>query len=836
MKRLLQLILFSLLTFSAYSQSYLQPNSTYGFTWNRGYFPIALTIPSGDTVLNTSKTSSGALKFKTSDATLYVWDSTGNQWRSAGGAADGNNYPTSLSFGTGTGILTLGRNGLGNLTTDLDGRYLRISDTTGLFQPTGNYITALTGDGTATGPGSVAFTLATVNSNVGSFTNANITVNAKGLITAASSGTAGLSSTLADGNIWVGNASNVATAVTPSGDITFTNAGVTAIGANKVTDTMIRQSAGLSVIGNSTNSTANVADITAGTDHYVLRRSGTAIGFGLLTAEAMNPTYTNGYFLQTNGSGVLSWVAAGGGMTNPMTTRGDIITAAASGTPQRLGLGITGSVLTSDGTDVVWTTFIPYLRYIAASKSAVAADGGNGGTGTSGGSDANAYNFFIGANSGYKITSGTLNIGIGQNTLDSITTQGGHIAIGGEALGKLAAQSSTVASVGHVAIGYQALANDPGGTSQVANLAIGRRALYTLNGGIGGNTAIGLRSQELASVGIDNTSVGPVSLGAITGASDKNTAFGKETGGTQVLGSNNTYIGFRAGYNNSNASGTSSNLFISASAAGMVGNSNYNSANGNLGVFAGSGSNPYGSATSAANNVALGSVRTGGTNGPLALITTGFANIDIASGFGGSNVTTANNCISFGDRAAFANGTTNNQLNIGNHVVGNGAGSYNWNGTNTSGGTTYLPTFKTSAMMEFVSTNKGLIIPLQTTAQFAAISSKASGLLAYDTDVKAVTAYDGTRVVTMPNGLKGSATLDFGSTAAQTSADLTITVTGSADGDIVLVSPLNASADANSCYTAWVSATNTVTVRFNNYSAGAIDPASNTFKVFVIKN
>ncbi len=48
-------------------------------------------------------------------------------------------------------------------------------------------ITALTGDVTAAGPGSVAATLATVNSNVGSFTLSNITVNAKGLVTAASS-------------------------------------------------------------------------------------------------------------------------------------------------------------------------------------------------------------------------------------------------------------------------------------------------------------------------------------------------------------------------------------------------------------------------------------------------------------------------------------------------------------------------------------------------------------------------------------------------------------------------------------------------------------------------
>lgn len=57
-------------------------------------------------------------------------------------------------------------------------------------QAAGNYITALTGDATASGPGSVALTLATVNANVGSFTYASITVNAKGLITAASSGTA----------------------------------------------------------------------------------------------------------------------------------------------------------------------------------------------------------------------------------------------------------------------------------------------------------------------------------------------------------------------------------------------------------------------------------------------------------------------------------------------------------------------------------------------------------------------------------------------------------------------------------------------------------------------
>lgn len=54
----------------------------------------------------------------------------------------------------------------------------------------GGGITALTGDGSASGPGSAAFTLTTVNSNVGTFGTASsvgtFTVNGKGLITAAS--------------------------------------------------------------------------------------------------------------------------------------------------------------------------------------------------------------------------------------------------------------------------------------------------------------------------------------------------------------------------------------------------------------------------------------------------------------------------------------------------------------------------------------------------------------------------------------------------------------------------------------------------------------------------
>ena len=88
---------------------------------------------------------------------------------------------------------------------------------------------------------------------------------------------------------------------------------------------------------------------------------------------------------------------------------------------------------------------------------------------------------------------------------------------------------------------------------------------------------------------------------------------------------------------------------------------------------------------------------------------------------------------------------------------------------------------------------------------------------------------------TVNHGLTGSATLDFPSTTTLLSADLTITVTGAADGDVVSLGVPNAAVNANTCYTAWVSSANTVTIRFNNYSSNTVNPASGTFKVFVTK-
>ena len=81
--------------------------------------------------------------------------------------------------------------------------------------------------------------------------------------------------------------------------------------------------------------------------------------------------------------------------------------------------------------------------------------------------------------------------------------------------------------------------------------------------------------------------------------------------------------------------------------------------------------------------------------------------------------------------------------------------------------------------------------------------------------------------------LTGSATLDFGSIAADDEEELTITVTGANVGDSVsLGAP--AAIESGLVWVGFVSAADTVTVRVRNTTAGAIDPASATWKASVI--
>lgn len=96
------------------------------------------------------------------------------------------------------------------------------------------------------------------------------------------------------------------------------------------------------------------------------------------------------------------------------------------------------------------------------------------------------------------------------------------------------------------------------------------------------------------------------------------------------------------------------------------------------------------------------------------------------------------------------------------------------------------------------------------------------------------TAFPITVFKTVMSGGATTSTLDFPATAAQSSSELTVSLPGVEPGDPVLLGNPNPS--VNTCFTATATASNTVTIRFNNYSNAAVDPPSGIFKLTMVKN
>jgi hypothetical protein len=82
--------------------------------------------------------------------------------------------------------------------------------------------------------------------------------------------------------------------------------------------------------------------------------------------------------------------------------------------------------------------------------------------------------------------------------------------------------------------------------------------------------------------------------------------------------------------------------------------------------------------------------------------------------------------------------------------------------------------------------------------------------------------------------LSASATLNFPSTAAATSSDLTMSVPGAVAGDTIALG--NPAPPANSAYSAWISAAGEATVRLmNNSTLAAVDPPAATFTIRILR-
>lgn len=160
-----------------------------------------------------------------------------------------------------------------------------------------------------------------------------------------------------------------------SGNATFTDLTSATLAAtivsHAVTNSKIRQSAGLSVIGNSTNAMADVADITAASDAQVLRRSGTAIGFGAIDLSSTNAVSNRLAYANLTQGSALSVLGVTGSATADVASilaSSDTTVLRRSGTS--VGFGTIDHTYISD-----WSTAIPLGANPTASVGLTAVNG-----------------------------------------------------------------------------------------------------------------------------------------------------------------------------------------------------------------------------------------------------------------------------------------------------------------------------------------------------------------------------------------------------------------------------------------------------------------------------
>lgn len=94
---------------------------------------------------------------------------------------------------------------------------------------------------------------------------------------------------LTDERVWAAPSGDGTTIEQSAGELRVKDLGISTakLAANAVDNTKLRDSAALSVIGRASNSSGDPADIAAGSDGHILRRSGTSLGFGQIVAAGI---------------------------------------------------------------------------------------------------------------------------------------------------------------------------------------------------------------------------------------------------------------------------------------------------------------------------------------------------------------------------------------------------------------------------------------------------------------------------------------------------------------------------------------------------------------------
>lgn len=310
------------------------------------------------------------------------------------------------------------------------------------------------------------------------------------------------------------------------------------------------------------------------------------------------------------------------------------------------------------------------------------------------------------------------------------------------------------------------------------NTAFGAYALAAATGG-GADTA--------------NSAFGYSALGSLVGGKS-NTAVGDGSLYSEASGSNNTAIGVHSMLN---ANGASNNVAIGSDCMSGLSTGTGNVAAGMSALHA---------AVTGQDNVAIGrlageSVTSGGSNvllGPRSgdSVTTGSSNVCIGL-IAGYSISTGSYNVCIGQSAG--------QSVTGNYGVYIGFEA----GKNETG--------SNKLYIDNSSTETPLI-----GGDFSANTVTIGGTL---------TINGGSQVSKI---LTATATLDFDLTSSMVE-DLTVTVTGAAVGDDVVIGVPNGSMTATSTFFGWVSATNTVSIRCRTAAIGE-NPSSGTFRATVIQH
>lgn len=307
--------------------------------------------------------------------------------------------------------------------------------------------------------------------------------------------------------------------------------------ANSITNAMLRQSVGLSLLGRSANTTGNIADITAANDGEVLRRSGTSIGFGTVAtagiansavtyAKIQNVSATNRLLgRSTAAAGVIEEITVGGDISqsgSTFTIGSGAVTYAKmqniSATQRVLGRNTAGAGVTEE----VSTSGV--LDWIGATRGQILFRGASG------------WSVLSPGTAGYLLSTG----GAGADP-SWIVSPGSpfssDISVNGINIGRGGGNVST-----NTRLGVSALSNNSTGTD---NVAIGNLALASANSTGSNNTAVGSLALNSSTSGSASTAVGGEALRFSTGS--LNVGIGRGAGYDLTSGNYNTIIGVLTG-------------------------------------------------------------------------------------------------------------------------------------------------------------------------------------------------------------------------------------------------------------------------------------------------